>query len=86
MTRDQVPAKPLNPTPLNYKKVLIKVSDGMIKEAGIFTSNYVTYNVATDPLGYAVKRKDADFIFLRKILSKQFPYIIIPPVITRSNK
>ena len=44
--------------------------DGTIKEAGIFSSNYVTYNITTDPLGFSVRRKDADFIFLRKILQR----------------
>jgi hypothetical protein len=45
----------------------------------VFTANYVTYNVTTSPMGYEVKRKDADFALLKKVLTKQFPYMIIPP-------
>lgn len=58
----------------------------MIKDSGVFTYGYVQYKVVTDPLGYEVKRKDADFAFLRKILSKQFPNIIIPPCTSKAPK
>lgn len=36
--------------------------------------------MTTDPLGYEVRRKDTQFYTLRKILIKQFPHIIIPPL------
>jgi hypothetical protein len=46
------------------------VSEGLIKDGGIFTTNYITYKIETEPLHYEVRRKDADFFFLRKILNR----------------
>ena len=67
------------PTPLNFKKVTIEVSDGLVKEAGLFAASFISYNVRTDPLGYAVRRRDSDFAILRKIILRQFPNIAVPP-------
>lgn len=50
-----------NPTPLNFKRIDIRVSEGLIKEGGIFAANYITYKVETSPMGYEVRRKDSDF-------------------------
>lgn len=70
-------------TPLNFKRVDIVVDNGLVKEGGIFSASYMTYNVSTSsPDGsvkYDVRRKDADFLFLRKHLKRCFPHIIIPP-------
>lgn len=74
------------PTPLNYKKVDIRVTEAMIKDGGVFSANYITYKVATAPLGYEVRRKDADFLFLRKILAKSYPHIIVPPLPSKAPK
>jgi PX domain len=30
-------------------------------------------------LGYEVRRRDSDFAFLRKILVRQFPHLVVPP-------
>jgi len=67
------------PTPLNFKKVTIEVSDGLVKEAGLFAASFISYSVRTDPLGYAVRRRDSDFALLRKIILRQFPNIAVPP-------
>jgi hypothetical protein len=75
-----------NPTPLNYKKLDIRVSDALLKEGGIFSVSYITYKVETSPLGYDVRRKDADFIFLRKVLVRSFPHIIVPPLPSKAPK
>lgn len=74
------------PTPLNFKKLDIRVSEGLIKEGGIFSVNYITYKIETEPLHYEVRRKDADFIFLRKILTRQFPHLIVPPLPSKAPK
>jgi len=58
----------------------------MIKEGGIFSANYILYKVYTSPLEWEVKRKDSDFYTLRKVLLRQFPHIIIPPLPNKSNK
>lgn len=58
------------PTPLNHKKIEIRVSEGTIKDGGIFGANSIYYKIITEPVGYEVKRKDAEFYTLRKILLK----------------
>lgn len=64
----------------------MRVSEGLIKEGGIFSVNYITYKIETSPLGYEIRRKDADFLFLRKILCKSFPHIIVPPLPLKAPK
>jgi hypothetical protein len=59
-----------NPTPLNFKRVIVTVSEGTVKDSGVFSSGHISYRVVTDPVGYEVRRKDSDFAFLRKILMK----------------
>ncbi len=62
-----------NPTPLNFKKVAVEVSDGIVKDGGIlaaFTQTIISYKIRTAPLGYEVRRKDTEFAFLRKILNR----------------
>jgi hypothetical protein len=46
------------PTPLNFKKISVGVSDGLVKEAGLFAASYISYRVKTEPLGYEVRRRD----------------------------
>lgn len=46
------------------------MTDGLVKEGGIFSSNYITYKIFTSPLGWDIRRKDADIYFLRKVLVK----------------
>lgn len=50
-------------------------------EGGIFSASFITYKVQTSgsSIDYEVRRKDADFYFLRKHLLRCFPHIIIPP-------
>ncbi len=57
------------------------VQDGLVKEGGIFSASYPTYRVVTNApgLNLDVRRKDADFSFLRKHLLRCFPHLIIPP-------
>ena len=68
-------------TQLNFKKIDIIVNNGLVKEGGIFSASYLTYNITTSGDGFTweVRRKDADFFFLRKFLLKCFPHTIIPP-------
>ena len=70
-------------TPLNFKRIDIVVDNGLVKEGGIFSASYMTYKVETSsPDGFVkfeVRRKDADFLFLRKHLKRAYPHIIIPP-------
>ena len=74
------------PTPLNYNKVEVTVSDGHVKDGGVFFSNYILYTVSVSPLNYEVQRKDADFYTLRKIILRQFPHMVVPPLPPKSSK
>lgn len=49
-------------------------------EGGIFTSNYVTYEILTDSENWTVRRRYSDFQWLRSILQKFFPGHIVPPL------
>ena len=68
-------------TILNFKRVDVTVAEGLVKEGGIFSASYPTYRVISQGSGIAfdVRRKDADFAFLRKHLLRCFPHLIIPP-------
>jgi len=46
----------------------------------LFSTSYLIYKITVNPLKWEIQRKDQDFYFLRKILLKNFPYIIIPPL------
>ena len=78
----------IEPTALNGKRIKIRVSEGSIKSGGLFAASYLLYKVKTegDSLDYSIQRKDADFYLLRKILVKNFPYKIIPPLPAKKKK
>jgi len=62
-------------------KLNIKVEDGLVKDGGIFSSNYLSFLIQTKGvINWEVRRKETDFYFLKKILAKQFPHIIVPPL------
>ena len=64
----------------------LRVTDSEVRKGGFFSSDYVLFTIATEPLGWKVGRKDADFYTLRRILKAQFPHILIPPLPLKSNK
>lgn len=57
-----------------------------MKSGGIFSASYILYKISTQPVGFTIYRKDQDFYFLRKILQKCFPYVIIPPLPQKKKK
>lgn len=67
-TRSRAPTSKIVPTPINNRKVIMKVIDSTVRKGGFFSSDYVLFTVTTDPLGWRVERKDADFYTLRRIL------------------
>ena len=85
-TRTRAPTAKLVPTPLNNRKIALKVVDSEVRKGGFFTSDYVLYTITTEPLGWKIGRKDADFYTLRRILKMQFPHVLIPPLPVKSNK
>ena len=51
----------------------------MVK-AGMFKSNYIMYKVKTSPMGYEVKRRFRDFLWLRQSLVNEYPSYCVPPM------
>ena len=86
VSRSRAPTAKIVPTPLNDRKVSLKVIDSEVRKGGFFSSDYVLYTIHTETLGWKVGRKDADFYNLRRILKAQFPHILIPPLPLKSNK
>lgn len=82
----RVPTLPLEPTPLNNKRITVRVVDGALKSGGIFSSSFLFYTIKTDPVGWTIQRKDDDFYFLRTILKKTYPYVVIPPLPVKKKK
>lgn len=76
----------IDPTPLNDKRIQVRVIDGSLKSGGIFSASYLLFTVVVEPIGWKIQRKDQDFYFLRKILLKEFPYMIIPPLPIKKKK
>ena len=56
--RSRAPTAKLSQTKINFRKVVLKVTDSQIKRGGFFSSDYVIYQVQTEPLGWKVGRKD----------------------------
>lgn len=50
------------------RKLNVEVSEGLIKKGGMFSFSYATYKIIVEPLGWTVRRKEEDFINLRKYL------------------
>jgi len=72
---------------LNNNKVKVTVSDITILKANImvqYTCQIVILRVKTEIVelreNYDVKRSMEDFLMLRKILVKKYPYLLIPPL------
>jgi len=76
----------LEPTPLNGKRIHVRVTDGALKQGGIFSASYLLFKVTVDPVGWKIMRKDQDFFFLRRMLLKEFPYLIIPCLPIKKKK
>ena len=63
----------------------IKISDPKVIEGNFFAKSYVSYLVETEPLGYQVRRRFNDFIWLHNILKSIYINVIIPPLYKKNN-
>ena len=64
----------------------MRVYNCEVKKGGFFSSDYLIFQVDTNPVKWGVQRKDSDFYTLRKIMTRQFPHILIPPLPIKLNK
>jgi len=67
-------------------QIEVKVTESQIKKGGLFSFSYPTYQVSLKPLGWSVRRKETDFIYLWKYLLKIYNNMIIPPLLTLDGK
>ena len=74
----------LIPNILNNKEVQIQIKNPQIIETDFFSQNYVSYEIETkissENLNWVVKRRYKDFVWLREILRKYYPFFLIPPL------
>ena len=91
----KIRCKELKKNILNDKKIFAKVQNSILMKANNILSNnsYMIYEIITsnrqkdskDKIYYKVQRKYIDFIQLREILSKFFPYNYIPTLSEKSQ-
>ena len=71
---------------LRKSEIVVTVSEGLVKKGGLFSFSYASYKITLEPLGYNVRRKEEDFINLRKYLCKIYSNQYIPPLILTEKK
>ena len=74
----ELPCKILEKSILNNKDIKVTVKNPKTNEKKM--SNYVTYEVFTEPICWSVRRRYSDFTLLRQILCKYYPKMFIPPL------
>ena len=65
--------------------VKITLSEPLKKEGGFLKKDYMTYSISTFPVSYKVRRRYADFSWLRTALQANFPTNLIPPIPKRNR-
>ena len=75
-----IQCRKIEKTQLNNKDVKVTVDNPKEKDGGVFGKNYVLYEVHTQPFNWVVTRRYSDFDTLRKLISKEFPSIFVPPL------
>jgi len=75
-----IKCKTLQKTILNDKNITIIIKDPKEMGGGLFSKKYILYTIETQPMGWTIQRRYSDFIMLRKLLIKHFPFRNIPPI------
>ena len=57
--------------------VRIEISEPEVSKGGIFSFSYLSFRVASEPMGWEVRRLEKDFVTLRQYLVKQFPTVLV---------
>ena len=65
---------------LNDKNIKVKVQNPKNSEKSLLSSQYTIYEVCTEYMHWLVQRRYSDFDWLRTILCKFYPRILIPPL------
>lgn len=76
----EIKCKLLEKSKISDKKVEIIIRNPKPVETGFFSSNYITYEVVTTDVDWAVRRRYSDFVWLRATLCKFYPRMFVPPL------
>ena len=76
----EIICKKAEKTVLNDKEIKVVIQNPKTSEKGLLTSQYTIYEVCTESMHWLVHRRYSDFDWLRNILVKFFPRILIPPI------
>ena len=75
-----IKCRTLEKTVLNNKNIIINIESSKEVSGGLFTKNYISFTVETQPLGWTVQRRYNDFDSLRKLLLKYYPFQLVAPL------
>lgn len=76
----EITCKKLEKTALNDKELIVVLRNQKITDSTLFEQSYVTYEVMTEALEWIVRRRFSDFEWLRNILCKCYPRMVVPPL------
>ena len=76
----EIVCKKSEKTALNDKEVKVVIQNPKNSEKSLLTSQFTIYEVCTESMHWLVHRRYSDFDWLRNILTKFFPRILIPPL------
>ena len=79
-TQFEIICKKAEKTVLNDKEVKVVVQNPKTTEKSLLASQFTVYEVCTESMHWLVHRRYSDFDWLRTILCKFFPRILIPPI------
>ncbi|MCQ2819613.1 MAG: hypothetical protein MJ252_20305 [archaeon] len=79
-TQKEFNCKKLEKTPLSDKEVTVVLRNPKTTERTLFEGAYVTYEVFTESMQWIVRRRFNDFLWLRSILVKCYPRLMVPPI------
>lgn len=70
----------------SFENKTVRIADIEKVEGGFFSSSYVLFHIRVGEEAVQAKRRSSDFVWLREILSKEFPLSYIPPLTLMENK
>ena len=79
-TKFELVCKKSEKTVLNDKDIKVVIQNPKTTEKSLLTTQFTIYEVSTESMHWLVHRRYSDFDWLRTILCKFFPRILIPPI------
>ena len=76
----EIICKKLEKTVLNDKEIVVILRNPKASDTTFLQSTYITYEVLTESQQWLVRRRFSDFEWLRTILVKCFPRMVVPPL------